>query len=59
MFKNIKKIVSWMLGVPAALIIFSEAQTNEGFALQIGALVVLGVILFANGLFKREGAYGK
>lgn len=59
MLKNIKKIVSWTLGIPAALIVCSEAQSNEGIALQITALVVLGAIFFANGLFKREEVYGK
>ena len=56
---NIKKIASWALGVPAALIVCSEAQTDEGVALQFGALVAIGAILFANGLFKRKGAYGR
>lgn len=59
MLKNIKKIVSWTLGIPAALIVCSEAQSNEGIALQFIALGVLGVILFANGLFKREEVYGR
>lgn len=59
MLNNIKKIVSWTLSIPAAVIVCSEAGGTDGLALQIGALVVLGIILFANGLFKREGAYGK
>ena len=59
MLKNIRKVVSWTLGIPAAIIVCSEAQTSEGIALQFIALAVLAVVLFANGLFKREGAYGE
>lgn len=59
MRKKVKKIASWALGIPAAAIVCGEAQTMDGVALQLGALVVLCVILFANGLFKREEAYGE
>ena len=56
---NIKKIVSWVLGVPAALIACSEAQTGDGVALQFCALATIGAILFANGLLGRKRAYDR
>lgn len=59
MLNNIKKIASWTLGIPAAVIVCSEAGGTDGLALQIGALVVLGVILFANGFFKKGESYGE
>ena len=59
MLNNIKKIASWTLGIPAAIVVCSEAQTNDGVALQLIALAILVAILLVNGLFKRKEAYGK
>ena len=54
-----KKIASWGLGIPAAIVACSEAQTMDGVALQLGALALLCVVLFANGVFIREETHGK
>lgn len=59
MLRKTKKIASVTVGVPAVLIVCSEANGMDGFALQLGALVVLLAVLAINGVFKREGAYGK
>lgn len=59
MLNKIKKIASWTLGIPAAVIVCSEAQSNEGVALQVVVLVVLCAVLFANGFFKKGESYGK
>ncbi|MBQ3832350.1 MAG: hypothetical protein II815_04155 [Bacteroidales bacterium] len=59
MLRKIKTIASVTIGVPAALIVCSEANGMDGFALQLGALAVLLAVLALNGVFKREGAYDK
>lgn len=59
MLKQLKIILSLGIGIPAAMIVCSESNGFDGFALQLVALAVLALILAANGVFKREGAYGE
>ena len=59
MTKQLKKILSLAIGIPAAIIVCSESNGFDGFALQLIALAVLALILAANGVFKREEVYGK
>lgn len=59
MTKQLKKILSLAIGIPAAIIVCSESNGFDGFALQLVALAVLALILAVNGVFKREEAYGK
>lgn len=59
MLNKIKKIASWTLGIPAAVIVCSDVQANDGVALQIVALAILGIVLFANGVFRKGESYGK
>ena len=51
---NIKKIMSWGIGIPAAIVVCSEAHNDYGFTLQIAALAVLITILAANGMFFQK-----
>ena len=59
MTKQLKKILSLAIGIPAAIIVCSESNGFDGFALQLAALAVVALILAANGVFKREEVYGK
>ena len=59
MTKQLKKILSLAIGIPAAMIVCGESNGFDGFALQLVALAVLAVILAVNGVFKREEVYGK
>lgn len=59
MLNNIKTIASWGLGIPAAIIVASEAQTSEGIVLQVIAVGVIVAVLLANGLLRKGVSYGK
>lgn len=59
MIKQLKTTLSLAIGIPAAIIVCSESNGFDGFALQLVALAVLAVILAVNGVFKREEVYGK
>lgn len=59
MTKHLKTILSLAIGIPAAMIVCGESTGFEGFAIQLGAVAVLGIILAVNGVFRREGAYGE
>lgn len=59
MIRQLKTTLSLAIGIPAAMIVCGESNGFDGFALQLVALAVLAVILAANGVFKREEAYGK
>lgn len=59
MIKQLKTTLSLAIGIPAAIIVCSESNGFDGFALQLVALAVLALILAANGVFKREEVYGK
>lgn len=50
---NIKKIISWGIGIPAAIIACSEPSNNAGAILQIVALVTFVGVLAINGVFSR------
>ena len=58
MTNKIKKIASLMIGVPSAIIVCSEANSNEGFVLQIIAVVALAGVLAINGVFQRARVNG-
>lgn len=49
--KQIKKIISWVVGLPAALIAVSEPTDLRLWWVPFAAIAVLAVILFANGVF--------
>lgn len=49
--KQIKKIISWVVGLPAALIAISEPTDLRLWWVQFAAIAVLAVVLFANGVF--------
>ncbi len=49
--KQIKKIISWVVGLPAALIAVSEPTDLRLWWVQFAAIAVLAVVLFANGVF--------
>lgn len=49
--KQIKKIISWVVGLPAALIAISEPTDLRLWWVQFVAIAVLAVVLFANGVF--------
>lgn len=56
MIKQLKTTLSLAIGIPAAMIVCSESNGFDGFALQLVALAILAVILAVNGVFKREEA---
>ena len=58
--KQIKKIISWVVGLPAALIAVSEPTDLRLWWVQFAAIAVLAVVLFANGVFDetRERRFG-
>lgn len=49
--KQIKKIISWVVGLPAAIIAMSEPTDLRLWWVQFAAIAVLAVVLFANGVF--------
>lgn len=49
--KQIKKIISWVVGLPAAIIAISEPTDLQLWWVQFAAIAVLAVVLFANGVF--------
>lgn len=49
--KQIKKIISWVVGLPAAIIAISEPTDLRLWWVQFAAIAVLTVVLFANGVF--------
>lgn len=49
--KQIKKIISWVVGLPAAIIAISEPTDLRLWWVQFVAIAVLAVVLFANGVF--------
>lgn len=49
--KQIKKIISWVVGLPAAIIAMSEPTDLRFWWVQFTAIAVLAVVLFANGVF--------
>lgn len=49
--KQIKKIISWVVGLPAALIAVSEPTDLRLWWVQFAAIAVLAVVLLANGVF--------
>lgn len=49
--KQIKKIISWVVGLPAAIIAISEPTDLRLWWVQFAAIAVLAVVLFANGVF--------
>ena len=49
--KQIKKIISWVVGLQAALIAISEPTDLRLWWVQFVAIAVLAVVLFANGVF--------
>lgn len=49
--KQIKKIISWVVGLPAAIIAMSEPTDLRLWWVQFVAIVVLVVVLFTNGVF--------
>lgn len=49
--KQIKKIISWVVGLPAAIIAMSEPTDLRLWWVQLAAIAVLAVVLFANGVF--------
>lgn len=49
--KQIKKIISWVVGLPAAIIAISEQTDLRLWWVQFAAIAVLAVVLFANGVF--------
>lgn len=49
--KQIKKIISWVVGLPAAIIAISEPTDLRFWWVQFAAIAVLAVVLFANGAF--------
>ena len=52
--KQIKKIISWVVGLPAALIAVSEPTDLRLWWVQFAAIAVLAVVLFANGVFDER-----
>lgn len=49
--KQIKKIISWVVGLPAAIIAMSEPTDLRLWWVQFVAIAVLAVVLFTNGVF--------
>jgi len=49
--KQIKKIISWVVGLPAMIIAISEPTDLRLWWVQFVAIAVLAVVLFANGVF--------
>lgn len=49
---NIKQIANLAIGVPAAIIVCSEANNGVGFMLQVVALGILATVLAINGVFR-------
>ena len=49
--KQIKKIISWVVGLPSAIITMSEPTDLRLWWVQFAAIAVLAVVLFANGVF--------
>lgn len=49
--KQIKKIISWVVGLPAAIIAMSEPTDLRLWWVQFAAITMLAVVLFANGVF--------
>ena len=49
--KQIKKIISWVVGLPAAIIAMSEPTDLRLWWVKLAAIAVLAVVLFANGVF--------
>ena len=50
----IKKIISYTLGIPAAIIVFSEVEDLSLWWIQFVAMIVVIAVLFWNGAFKEE-----
>lgn len=48
-----KKILSLIVGIPAAIVLCGEVGTEDGYMLQAIALTVLMAILLVNGVFKE------
>lgn len=46
-----QKIISWVVGLPAAIIAMSEPTDLRLWWVQFAAIAVLAVVLFANGVF--------
>ena len=49
-----KQAISWIIGLPAAIVIFSEVNDLALWWLPFVAIAVLAVILFWNGAFSEE-----
>lgn len=53
---NLKKLVSWVIGIPSALIMFSEVEDlNYWYIPFIGAALLLAVLCWNNAF--REESY--
>ena len=46
-----KKIISWVVGLPAAIIAMSEPTDLRLWWVQFVAIAVLAIVLFVNGVF--------
>lgn len=52
--KTLKKLLSWMLGLPATIVVFSEIEDLSLWWIQFVALIVVIAILYWNGAFVKE-----
>ena len=51
---NIKKAISWMIGIPSAVIVASEVNDTKLWWIQFLAMAALILILFWNGAIQKE-----
>lgn len=51
---NIKKAISWAIGIPSAFIVASEVNDTKLWWIQILAMATLILILLWNGAYKKE-----
>ncbi len=55
---NFKKTVSWMVGIPSALVMFSEVEDMRYWFVPFVAAGLLAVILYWNNVFDTEKSNG-
>lgn len=51
---NIKKAISWAIGIPSAVIVASEVNDTKLWWIQFLAIAALILVLIWNGVFKKE-----
>ncbi len=56
---NLKKLVSWAIGIPSALVMFSEVEDLSYWYLPFIGAALLFAVLYWNHAFNEKEAYGR